>query len=61
MDDEQILMRGGDEEDIRKYAEEGGANLTEEDVHREDCMNGKHHFVECDEWEPTCLYCGKFQ
>ena len=32
MDDEQILNKGGDEEDIRKYAEENGANLTKEDV-----------------------------
>lgn len=32
MNDEQILERGGTEEDIRKYAEENGANLTREDV-----------------------------
>jgi hypothetical protein len=25
------------------------------------CERGEHHFVECDEWERTCLYCGKFE
>lgn len=30
MNDEQILQRGGDEEDIRKYAEQNGASLTQE-------------------------------
>jgi len=25
------------------------------------CKRGEHHFVECDEWERTCLYCGKFE
>jgi hypothetical protein len=32
MDDEQILERGGTEEDIKQYAKEHGADLTEEDV-----------------------------
>ncbi len=31
MDDEQILQRGGTEEDIIKYAESNGADLTKED------------------------------
>jgi hypothetical protein len=25
------------------------------------CARGEHHFVECDKWERTCLYCGKFE
>ena len=33
----------------------------EEERHKKDCAEGKHNFVPCDEWEPTCLYCGKFQ
>lgn len=35
MNDDQILMRGGDEEDIKVYAEEHGANSCytyEEDI-----------------------------
>lgn len=31
MDDEQILARGGTQEDIEQYALENGANLTRED------------------------------
>jgi hypothetical protein len=31
------------------------------DDHKNDCKSGKHKFVACDEWEPTCIYCGKFQ
>ena len=29
--------------------------------HLSDCKNGNHKFIECDEWERTCLYCGKFE
>ena len=32
MNDEQIYNRGGDDEDVRRYAEENGANLTKADV-----------------------------
>lgn len=32
MDDDQILMKGGTEEDIEKYAKQNGADLTKEDV-----------------------------
>lgn len=32
MDDEQILERGGTEEDIREYAKANGADLTKDDV-----------------------------
>lgn len=31
MDDEQILARGGDEHDIAAFAEQNGADLTEND------------------------------
>jgi len=31
MDDDQILNRGGSEEDIEKYASKNGADLTKED------------------------------
>jgi len=31
MDDEQILARGGDENEIAEYAKSNGANLTKED------------------------------
>lgn len=46
-----------------KLAEERHAEWEEQNLqeHLEDCKNGKHHFVSCDEWEPTCIYCGKFQ
>lgn len=26
----------------------------------EACKNGNHRFVECDKWEPTCIFCGEF-
>lgn len=26
-----------------------------------DSKDGHHKFIHCDEWEPTCIYCGKFQ
>jgi len=26
-----------------------------------ECKQGRHNFVACDEWEPTCTHCGKFQ
>lgn len=29
--------------------------------HLDECKKGNHHFIACDEWEATCLYCGKFQ
>jgi len=32
MDDEQILERGGTQEDINEYAKQNGADLTKEDV-----------------------------
>lgn len=32
MNDEQILEAGGTEEDIKKYAEQNGANLSELDI-----------------------------
>jgi len=32
MDDEQILERGGTQEDINQYARQNGADLTKEDV-----------------------------
>ena len=32
MDDEQILARGGTQEDIEAYAKQNGADLTEEDL-----------------------------
>jgi hypothetical protein len=35
MDDEQILNRGGDEQEIAEYAKEHGADLTEDDVRPE--------------------------
>ncbi len=31
------------------------------EYHKEKCEKGEHHFIECDEWERTCLYCGKFE
>ena len=34
MDDEEILTRGGTEDDIREYARQNGADLTEEDVRK---------------------------
>ena len=37
------------------------AEQCEEAQHKIDCKNGKHKFVPCDELEPTCIYCGKFQ
>lgn len=41
---------------------DGGIFDYESDAqHFADCKNEKHNFVECDEWEKTCLYCGKFQ
>ena len=30
MNDDEIMMRGGDEEEIRKYAEQNGADLRNE-------------------------------
>lgn len=39
MDDEQILARGGDENDIAEYAKEHGADLTEKDFEGEKPMN----------------------
>lgn len=39
MSDETILERGGTEEDIRKYAEQNGADLTEKDVYIEELFN----------------------
>lgn len=33
----------------------------EEKRHETDCKEGKHNFIECDEWGATCLYCGKFE
>lgn len=36
MDDQQILERGGTEEDIAEYAKSNGADLTKEDVEEED-------------------------
>ncbi len=35
--------------------------VLEEMLIAEHCNSGQHHFVECDEWEPTCMFCGKFQ
>ena len=32
-----------------------------EKLRKELCQKGEHNFVECDEWERTCLYCGKFE
>ncbi len=26
-----------------------------------ECKQGRHNFVKCDEWEPTCSNCGKFK
>jgi len=39
MDDETILARGGTEEDIKKYAEQNGADLDESDVIAEEMFN----------------------
>ena len=33
----------------------------EEDKDEENCKKGKHRFVKCDEWEETCIICGKFK
>jgi hypothetical protein len=38
MNDEQILFAGGDENDVRQYAEEHGANLAREDVANEEIL-----------------------
>jgi hypothetical protein len=39
-----------------------GDSLSDNDEHqKEDCKNGKHKFVECDEWERTCIHCGEFE
>lgn len=46
MDDEAILARGGDEEDIKTYANEHGANLTAEDVMREWEINKRLYVTE---------------
>lgn len=24
------------------------------------CKEGNHKFVDCDDWEPTCIHCGQF-
>jgi Zn finger protein HypA/HybF involved in hydrogenase expression len=55
MNDEQILERGGDEEDIRKYAEQNGADLTEQDVkiHEEKKLHEPK--------ETLCLDCGQLR
>lgn len=39
MNDDQILERGGTEEDIKSYAESNGANLTEKDFDYEKGYN----------------------
>lgn len=38
MDDETILARGGDERDIEELAKQNGADLTKEDVEREEVI-----------------------
>lgn len=35
MDDDEILRRGGSDRDIEEYAKDHGANLREEDIHKE--------------------------
>ena len=35
--------------------------MNEEQKQEEECKKGNHRFVECDEWQPTCIICGKFQ
>jgi len=29
--------------------------------HLEDCKKGNHKFIDCDEWERTCIYCGEIE
>jgi hypothetical protein len=29
--------------------------------HLKECKKGNHRFIPCDEFEPTCIHCGKFQ
>ena len=35
--------------------------MENEPTPEELCKQGQHRFVECDEWEPTCICCGKFK
>ena len=53
------LYGNGENDNLSNYC--AYHNETEEGQHKIDCVEGWHNFVPCDEWEPTCLYCGKFQ
>lgn len=64
MSDDEILERGGTEDDIREYAKQNGADLTKEDTeHAKDCC-GDHsshtHLGCCSEGkeEEVCELCG---
>lgn len=50
MNDEQILQRGGDEEEIEQYAKEHGADLTEEDVIKQEIADILGLELEENEW-----------
>lgn len=50
MDDETILQRGGDERDIREYAKQNGADLTEEDVRAAYILQFREKFVDLNRW-----------
>ena len=43
-----------------RKANEVRGNMEEENQ-EEKCKRGEHNFVECDDWEPTCSFCGKFE
>lgn len=38
-----------------------GYDKGREELEKELCQSGNHKFVPCDEFEPTCIRCGKFQ
>jgi hypothetical protein len=42
--------------------EETGMSESElEGKQQQDCENGMHRFIPCNDHDPTCLNCGKFQ
>jgi hypothetical protein len=53
MDDDRILEMGGTEEDIRRYAEHNGADLTKEDLdYEENCIPDDQEIAEMAESIP---------
>lgn len=51
MNDDQILERGGTEEDIENYAKQNGADLEEEDICQCETWGGDRGCLECVEKE----------